>query len=105
MARYGYLICEDCKVYLWLGKAISNADRVQYFHIGGSQRFTNIDRPIMNKVLWKMLADHTSHTLRVKVAYEFAVEVGTGYSEIGGEGPGDTPFDTYVSGWPPLDDE
>ena len=58
MSTYGHLICNDCRVQLWLGKALIRNDKVFNFHIGEESSF-NFERPILNKVLWKFLAEHT----------------------------------------------
>jgi hypothetical protein len=32
MSRYAWLVCMDCKVMVWLGKAAIKGDRVDYIH-------------------------------------------------------------------------
>ena len=68
MSRYADFACIDCKVKLWLGKTIFREDgSVAYFHIGGSKQPLNSQRPELNGTIWKMLADHAGHHLRVVV--------------------------------------
>ena len=52
---------------LWLGKAVfhDSDERINFFHIGPSDEPPNSARTVLNRVLWKMLADHARHTLRV----------------------------------------
>jgi hypothetical protein len=68
MSRYTDFACIDCKVHLWLGTTIFRKDgSVAYFHIGGPKNQLNSLRPELNGTIWKMLADHAGHHLRVVI--------------------------------------
>ena len=54
-------------VMLWLGKAVyAGHERcISFFHMGTAEEPPNSARPLLNRVLWKLLAEHARHTLRV----------------------------------------
>jgi hypothetical protein len=98
MSVYGYLACEQCRIYMWLGKALRREDdSVLKFHVGDEHEPPNSEKTIRTKALWKMLADHTGHPLRVLLEHELDALLDTkdDAREIGGE----IPFDEYLSGW------
>ena len=104
MSRYAVLVCSDCKVQLWLGKAIfeDGPEQPSRFQIGGSTgdgESLNSENRILNKVLWKMLADHAGHSIRVLV--EGKADYGTHYEyvEIGGDTKRDISFEEYLNDW------
>ncbi|HZO73515.1 MAG TPA: hypothetical protein VFB60_15045 [Ktedonobacteraceae bacterium] len=102
MSRYADFACIDCKVGLWLGKAILRDDgRVNYFKIGAEEDPPNSQRPELNRVLWKMLADHANHNLRVFVEGEPGEELleDPAFVEIGGDEIGDLSFEDYLKDW------
>jgi|GEM_PF-2490967 len=85
MSVNGSLVCLDCKVVFDLGKAIfreGEPDKV-HFYIGG---WAPLDekRTILDRVLWKMMADHTRHNLRVVMEDELESLLSQGgYLSIG----------------------
>jgi hypothetical protein len=100
MSRYAHFACLDCKITLFLGKVISHpGGTVNYFH-RGELKERHSQRPELNGTLWKMLADHAGHSLRVLVEWapEFNVFMDDGaVVEIGGDEPGhDIPFEEYL---------
>ena len=67
MSRYGFLVCDDCKDMLWLGKAVYGEDnRIDHFNIN-SPEAKDSDNSVLNRAVWKMLAEHAGHTLRVAI--------------------------------------
>lgn len=110
MSRTASFMCLDCKVQLRLGKAIySDGAHVRYFKIGPPEAPQNAERPELTRSLWKMLAEHAGHELRVGVEedaehgaayYERAVE--EGFCEIGPAILDDDhiSFEDYLKDWP-----
>lgn len=100
MSMYGYLNCHDCRQSVWLGKAL-HADRRPYsFHLGSPA--PNWAKPELNQVIWKFLADHTSHRIDVRLEHQMTDDI-FGYQEIGGDEEGDISFAAYLAGWPGLE--
>jgi len=110
MSIYGCFSCVDSKVIIWLGKAVykmENRDRslkerdINYYKIGDKEDPPNTQQPEINSALWKMLAEHHLHHLRVVLDYdrEFDYELGES-SEIGGDTMYDIPFEDYLKDWP-----
>ena len=65
-----YLICPETKKLIWLGKPIrSQDDKVLYYN--QNYRHCNHDVPLLNKVLWKFLAEHAHKELRVVFSGEY----------------------------------
>ena len=102
MSLYSYLSCMDCKIVFWLGKAVFRGEdrlsAVDHFHRGDPSEPPNWARETLNRVLWKMLAEHSGHTLRVLFDYELEkLEEEEGYREIGGNSLGDIPLEAYIA--------
>lgn len=99
---YGRLACMDCKVALWPGKAVKRGGKVSFFHVGSAEQPPNAARPELNRVLWKMLADHAEHNLRVALQGheddEYIIQ--EGFVGIGGDTPHDISFEDYLKDWP-----
>ncbi len=98
MSRYAWLACTDCKTMVWLGKAVINQQHIEYIHPGGTA--SEAEKHTLNRVIWKMFADHAGHTLRVITDQDAEYNFFGEYSEIGGDEYGDVDFDTYLAGWP-----
>jgi hypothetical protein len=100
MSVYSYLCCTDCKVVLWLGKATNWRDEdvgPKSFARGDAPDGLNWKWEILNQVLWKMLAEHTGHTIRVVLEHEFEKLLGKNdYMEIGGDRDNDIAFEQYL---------
>jgi hypothetical protein len=100
MARSAHLACLDCKVTFWLGKAVFHPNNTVNYFFGIGDEVHNWQNQEANRVLWKMLADHAGHSLRVLVEWapEFNVFMDDGaVVEIGGDEPGhDIPFEEYL---------
>lgn len=107
MSIYGQLVCLDCRLEFWLGKAVFRIHEgrkiVDYFHIGDPSDPPNWKREELNRVIWKMLADHIGHNLRVLFDYELAEqEDGIPFRVIGGDSIDDISIDDYLNGrWRP----
>lgn len=100
MSLYAYFACEKCKEYLWLGKVIRDAEgSVERFAAATDQGVPNSAQPLRTRALWKMLAEHRGHSMRVYVEDELEQALGDGLREIGGDGEGDIPFDEYLAGF------
>ena len=101
MSVYGYLVCHDCRQKLWLGKACGEPGegRVSYYHIGSEREPPHWQRELLNTVLWKFVADHTSHRVRILLEQEMEDEQ-CGYRSLGGDAVDDLSWGEYVEGWP-----
>lgn len=100
MSRYGWFVCDQCRVQLWLGKAVFDAnERVDHFHRGPAESPRNWADPQFARVLSKMLADHADHPLRVTVEGDPRFNETAGYAEIGGDTANDVSFEDYLKDW------
>jgi hypothetical protein len=103
MSATGFLLCPSCKVCIALGKPVQREDNsVKYFHIGfGPPR--NSARTLLNESVWKFLADHYGHQLRVLSDYDDEQNEIYEYTEIGAdEADGHIPFEKYLHDWEGL---
>ena len=101
MSRYAWLACTDCKVMLWLGKTVGDdsGGGIRFFHIGAAEEPPNSARPVLNRALWKLLAEHAQHTFRVVTDQDSEYKALAEYVEIGGDEDRDIPFETYLKDW------
>jgi hypothetical protein len=100
MSIYAALVCTQCNASLWLGKVIHDDHQPIYFHIGSSDDPPHWARPELNAVLWKMLADHARHPLKVIVEGDPDYELAHDTVELGGDTIEDISFAAYLKGWP-----
>ncbi|MFC4123690.1 hypothetical protein [Nocardia rhizosphaerae] len=100
MSESASLACSECRVQIDLGKAVKDLSRVRYFHSGDSDKKRNPDNGLISAVLWKFLAEHGYHGVRVYSDYDakYDDEV-AGYEEIGGDGIGEVSLRDYVANW------
>lgn len=73
MSIYSYLCCTDCKVFLWLGKAVfSGVDKVKVvsLHVGPADSTPNYMNFPLSRALWEMLAAHHGHQIHTFFDYE-----------------------------------
>ncbi len=94
-----YLICDETKKAMWLGKPIrgttdGNAERVLFYHRGSQEDPYNHEDEVLNKILWKFLADNARKTFRVVFSGEFEED---DYEWVGS---GDVETEEYLRGWP-----
>ena len=98
MSLSGWLACTDCAVCLGLGTAYRLGDeRVGYFQDGYAR---NSAQPDLTRALWKFLADHATHPLRVLMPGMPGYDDLDDFREIGGDEIRDVPFDEYLKDWP-----
>ncbi len=100
VARSAYFACTDCKVRVWIGKAVPS-DIVLYFNAFGKD-LRNWQAPELNRVIWKMFADHAGHHLRVLLEWtpEYEAFIEEDNVLIGGDEPGqDISFEDYLKNW------
>ncbi|HWU87080.1 MAG TPA: hypothetical protein VN253_07385 [Kofleriaceae bacterium] len=88
---------------MFLGKTlfrteVPSDDRIDHFWRGDSTPTNALD-PVLSRALWKILADHGRHGLRVVVEGTKVYEAATDYTEIGGDEVTDIPFERYLDGW------
>ena len=102
MSIYAYFVCHDCKQSLWLGKSIhlgTEGDyKPLYFHIGSADEAPHWKREELNQVIWKFLADHTNHNIRVLLEHDMTDEM-RDYQKIGGDRDNDIRIQDYLRGW------
>lgn len=94
MGRYAWLTCSDCMVMVWLGKARIVGERVQAIRPVGTEQ----ENDVLNRVIWKMFADHAGHILRVVTDLDAEYPFLGDYAEIGGDEYGDVDVETCLSG-------
>jgi hypothetical protein len=102
MSIYSYFCCTDCKVSLWLGKAVfadEQKTKVSRFQIGPVGSIPNHENRLLTAALWKMLAVHHGHTIHTFFDFEYDALLDRGaYREIGGDVGGDISIEEYVAG-------
>lgn len=82
---------------MWLGKYVQ-AD-LPYFHIGDADDPPNAQRTDLSRALWKFLAAHVGHPIRVIREDVADFEIVAGYREIGGDERRDISFADYLLDW------
>ncbi|TCO52476.1 hypothetical protein [Actinocrispum wychmicini] len=101
MSDDAYLVCPPCQVLLPLGKPLVGDDgSVVRFHRGAEDAPPNSGQPDLTRALWKFLAEHAGHPMRVKFSYEPDFDVIAGFRRVGGDTVDDVPFDEYLRDWP-----
>jgi hypothetical protein len=103
MSSYAHLACLDCKVTRILGKVVAHGERqVDHFHLGLASEPLNWERPQLNQVVWKMLADHAGHQLRVLTSWDPDFELLADFTMIGGPDATDISVEDYLKDWDGL---
>jgi hypothetical protein len=97
VSRYAKLVCEECRVQLWLGKAVfAEGGEVRTFHAGAESKPPMWQREPYNQVVWKLFALHARHTLRVVIEGDAAYDAAAEFAEIGGEGASGISFERFL---------
>ena len=96
-----FLICPETKKSIWLGKAVrlhenDDLDQVEFYHQGPSGGVFNYEDPLLNKVLWKFLAEHANKELRVVADGDYNDDE---YERVP---TSDIEAELYVEGWPKV---
>ncbi|GIJ31070.1 hypothetical protein [Micromonospora sediminimaris] len=98
MSLTGWLACPQCATCVALGTAYRLGDqRIGYFQDGYT---ANSGQPELTRALWKFLADHATHSLRVLLPDTPGYDDLDQFREIGGDEQGDVSFAEYLDGWP-----
>ena len=98
MSVSGWLACPHCATCLALGTAYRLGNqRVGYFQDGYAP---NSAQPELTRALWKFVADHASHPLRVLLPGTPGYDDLDHFREIGGDEHDDIPFAEYLKDWP-----
>ena len=67
-----YLICPETKKLIWLGKPIrAEDDEARVIFYSQNADLLNHEKKLLNKVLWKFLADHAHRDLRIVFSGEY----------------------------------
>ncbi|QVL31003.1 hypothetical protein KIH39_19415 [Telmatocola sphagniphila] len=94
MSRYAYLVCEETKHVIWLGK-IYNAEAIgRYFQIGAGVR--NSENPLLMKAVMKFLAEHLGKTVSILPEEEYDSILDETFIDIGGDGPPGISLEAYI---------
>lgn len=104
MSRYAYLVCEDCRIAVFLGKIVEpGGPESRFFHIGSAEQPRNSGNLVLSKVVMKFLAEHMGHSIR-SVPEEDLVGDDTEenpYRWIGERGSGSEIIEEdYIAGFP-----
>jgi hypothetical protein len=96
-----YLISTETRMSFWLGRAIrfenkDGSERIEYYHRGPERGALNHEVPVLNKVLWKFLAEHAHKDLRIVFAGEFDEDE----YELVGSGDEEVEIAEYLGAWP-----
>jgi hypothetical protein len=98
MSRYAWLVCEETKEMVWLGKIVSDPRTSEvYFQVDG--QLPNSSSKLMNQVIWRFLAQHIDKPLRVWSEETMDRSIDDSYVEIGNEDGGEVSADDYVRGF------
>lgn len=99
MSQNGYLVCTRCEVYLALGQYVRESDR-PYFHSGVPGGPPNSAQRELTSAVWRFLAEHASHDIRVMLSGDPEFESLGDIAEIGGDRPlKDITFEDYLRDW------
>ena len=96
MSIYGYFVCHDCKQSLWLGKALHYNYTPFAYHIGDENAPKNWDQYPINRIVWKFIADHTSHHIDILLEHDMT-EAYYEYQSIGGDTDNDISLLAYLA--------
>jgi hypothetical protein len=100
MSRYAWLACPERRLMIWLGKIIfDDGDSVHHYRIGDLPEPPNSANDLLNRALWRFLADTAGRTLCVITETHPEYERLGEYREIGGREIGDIPVADYLDGW------
>jgi len=101
MSRYAWLVCEDSKQFMWLGKICTDpATNQTFFHIGDESELPNSCNALLMKAMMKFLASNIGKTIRLWPEEVFDTRIEESYFEIGGDGEQSISFENYVEHFP-----
>jgi N-formylglutamate amidohydrolase len=93
MSLYVIIVCDSCREQLWLGKRLEPKGAEPRLVIG--DRAASEDE-LRTRALWKMLAVHAQHGLRVLTDASSDYDSAAGYREIGGDEVTDISLQAYL---------
>lgn len=100
MGAYAFLVCDETREYLFLGRAIHGnaemSDTITSFYIGSIAPREPFEDVELCRVLWTFLAVTARRRLQVRVDYSDDTSGLVEYSQIGGDEPGDISYAEYV---------
>jgi hypothetical protein len=101
VSESAYLVCAPCRVKLPLGKPLREPDGpIIRFHDGAEDTPPNSAQPLLTRSLWKFLAEHAGHPVRVKSSYEADFPAIAEFTTLGSDAIGETTLEKYVRDWP-----
>jgi hypothetical protein len=84
MSRYAWLVCQDTKEMLWLGKIVTDTDNgEQFFHAGPDDLLPNSANQPLMKAVMKFLAKHIGKPIRVIPEEDINELTDESFTEIG----------------------
>ena len=81
---------------LWLGKVCTDESGRRRYHIGDADEPPNANRDLLNRVLWKLLAECEGSMLKVVTDRDPEYEQLDRYVAIGGDRICDLSFDAFL---------
>lgn len=101
MSRYAWLVCEDSRQVIWLGKICADPSSTQsYFKIGDADGPANSSNMPLMKAIMKFLATNIGKTIRVWPEEMFDTNIDEQFTEIGGDDDKSIPMDRYIQDFP-----
>ena len=100
MSRYAWLVCEDTKEFIWLGKICQEPMTGQtFFHIGEPEQPRNSENPKLTKAILKFLASNMGRTIRVWPEELFDAKIEDGFVGIGSDDENSIAIESYIAGF------
>jgi hypothetical protein len=96
MSRYAWLVCPERSLSLWLGKVCTDDSGRREYHIGDADEPPNASRILLNRVLWKLLAECEGSPLKVVTDRDPEYEQLDRYVAIGGDRICDLNFEAFL---------
>jgi hypothetical protein len=97
MSRYAWLVSEDTKQMIWLGKIVSDPDTNHvYFHIGDETAPPNSENRVLMKAITKFLAEHLGKSIRVIPEEDLEKVTDESFMEIGDDQAMGVLFSDYI---------
>lgn len=100
MSRYAWLVCQETKEMLWLGKIVIDEETgVEFFQIGTENIPRNSENQLLQKSILKFLSHHISKEIRVVPEEDMDEFTDESFTEIGDDAALDILMSEYVKGF------
>ncbi len=95
MSRYAWLVCEEEKEMIFLGKIVKDSETDStYFHRGPGGTIKNSENQLFTKAIFKFFGTHIGKVIRVVPEEELERYTDASFVEIDGD-PGPS-LETYI---------